>query len=90
MIPWNAHSFWTYFDPDVVKTAMKMHLEVRFTVQAFTWVRLAKSLASLALLLFGGGVAATLSAKSIKKVEVLDMEELGMEAVSFNVEDWSL
>jgi len=28
-----------------------------------------------------GGVAATLSQKSIKKVEVLDMEELGMEAV---------
>ncbi|CAJ1449528.1 unnamed protein product [Effrenium voratum] len=28
-----------------------------------------------------GGVAATLSANSIKKVEVLDMEELGMEAV---------
>ena len=29
---------------------------------------------------FRGGVAATLSANSIKKVEVLDMEELGMEA----------
>jgi hypothetical protein len=28
-----------------------------------------------------GGVAATLSSNSIKKVEVLDMEELGMEAV---------
>lgn len=28
-----------------------------------------------------GGVAATLSQKSIKKVEVLDMEDLGMEAV---------
>lgn len=28
-----------------------------------------------------GGVAATLSRKSIKKVQVLDMEELGMEAV---------
>jgi len=28
-----------------------------------------------------GGVAATLSSQSIKKVEVLDMEELGMEAV---------
>merc|ERR1719492_540092 len=28
-----------------------------------------------------GGVAAVLSSNSIKKVEVLDMEELGMEAV---------
>merc|ERR1719329_1209475 len=28
-----------------------------------------------------GGVAATLSSNSIKKVDVLDMEELGMEAV---------
>lgn len=36
-----------------------------------------------------GGVAATLSAKSIKKVEVLDMEELGMEAVwRIEVEDF--
>ncbi|CAK8996932.1 Fumarate hydratase 1 [Durusdinium trenchii] len=36
-----------------------------------------------------GGVAATLSAKSIKKVEVLDMEELGMEAVwKIEVEDF--
>lgn len=36
-----------------------------------------------------GGVAATLSSKSIKKVEVLDMEELGMEAVwKIEVEDF--
>jgi len=36
-----------------------------------------------------GGVAATLSANSIKKVEVLDMEELGMEAVwKIEVEDF--
>merc|ERR1719399_2390073 len=36
-----------------------------------------------------GGVAATLSQKSIKKVEVLDMEELGMEAVwKIEVEDF--
>lgn len=36
-----------------------------------------------------GGVAATLSSNSIKKVEVLDMEELGMEAVwKIEVEDF--
>merc|ERR1711896_42449 len=36
-----------------------------------------------------GGVAATLSANSIQKVEVLDMEELGMEAVwKIEVEDF--
>merc|ERR1711907_205498 len=36
-----------------------------------------------------GGVAATLSSKSIKRVEVLDMEELGMEAVwKIEVEDF--
>merc|ERR1711879_865292 len=36
-----------------------------------------------------GGVAATLSSQSIKKVEVLDMEELGMEAVwKIQVEDF--
>jgi len=36
-----------------------------------------------------GGVAAVLSSKSIKKVEVLDMEELGMEAVwKIEVEDF--
>merc|ERR1719162_450134 len=36
-----------------------------------------------------GGVAATLSDNSIKKVEVLDMEELGMEAVwKIEVEDF--
>jgi len=36
-----------------------------------------------------GGVAATLSSSSIKKVEVLDMEELGMEAVwKIEVEDF--
>lgn len=36
-----------------------------------------------------GGVAATLSANSIKKVQVLDMEELGMEAVwKIEVEDF--
>jgi len=36
-----------------------------------------------------GGVAATLSSKSIKSVEVLDMEELGMEAVwKIQVEDF--
>merc|ERR1739848_11428 len=36
-----------------------------------------------------GGVAATLSSSSIKKVEVLDMEELGMEAVwRIDVEDF--
>jgi len=36
-----------------------------------------------------GGVAATLSSNSIKKVEVLDMEELGMEAVwKIQVEDF--
>eukprot|EP00929_Paragymnodinium_shiwhaense_P085055 TRINITY_DN4551_c0_g1_i1.p1 TRINITY_DN4551_c0_g1~~TRINITY_DN4551_c0_g1_i1.p1 ORF type:complete len:673 (+),score=212.21 TRINITY_DN4551_c0_g1_i1:71-2089(+) len=36
-----------------------------------------------------GGVAATLSSKSIKRVEVLDMEELGMEAVwKIDVEDF--
>merc|ERR1711953_841801 len=36
-----------------------------------------------------GGVAAVLSQKSIKKVEVLDMEELGMEAVwKIEVEDF--
>jgi len=36
-----------------------------------------------------GGVAATLSSKSIQKVEVLDMEELGMEAVwKIEVEDF--
>lgn len=36
-----------------------------------------------------GGVAATLSSQSIKKVEVLDMEELGMEAVwKIEVEDF--
>merc|ERR1719162_2257260 len=36
-----------------------------------------------------GGVAATLSDNSIRKVEVLDMEELGMEAVwKIEVEDF--
>jgi len=36
-----------------------------------------------------GGVAATLTSNSIKKVEVLDMEELGMEAVwKIDVEDF--
>merc|ERR1719359_2072743 len=36
-----------------------------------------------------GGVAATLSSNSIKKVQVLDMEELGMEAVwKIEVEDF--
>merc|ERR1719199_2037231 len=36
-----------------------------------------------------GGAAATLSSNSIKKVEVLDMEELGMEAVwRIDVEDF--